>query len=160
MLPSSNPFAALRVEPFEPDLFQVRACQFRVLENFQKQAGADHFSGMNRNDSISPVLMAQGMVAPFDPDHLEPESLQNPDEFFSFESRKSRHGLDPDALDSDKVGGAETVLLVLEAELDDFPDPFHKSIQRLRLGMASPQIGDGCHKIALRILLNDHIKIA
>ena len=68
---------------------------------------------MHGDHGISTVIMAQGMVATLDPDYLESKSLQNPEEFFPFESRQARHESDPDALDSDEVGGTQMVLLVL-----------------------------------------------
>ena len=68
---------------------------------------------MNGDHGISTVIMAQGMVATLDSDYLESKSLQNLEEFFPFESRQARHELDPDALDSDEVGGTQMVLLVL-----------------------------------------------
>ena len=143
-----------------PDLLQILACQLHVLEDFQKQPRPDQLSCMNGDNRISPVLMPQGMVAPLDPDQFESKPLQDPDEFFPFESRKSRHRSDPDALDSDESRGSPMVLLVLQAQLDHFPNPLHERIQRLRLGMAAPQIGNRRHKIPLRILLDDHIEIS
>ena len=52
-------------------------------------------------------------MATLDPDYLESKSLKNSEEFFPFESRQARHESDPDALDSDEVGGTQMVLLVL-----------------------------------------------
>jgi len=68
---------------------------------------------MNGDYGISTVIMAQGVVATLDSDYLESKSLQNPEDFLPFESRQARHESDPDALDSDEVGGTQMVLLVL-----------------------------------------------
>ena len=50
-------FAFLAQADFS-DLLQILACQLHVLEDFQKQSRPDQFSGMNRDNGISPVLMA------------------------------------------------------------------------------------------------------